>query len=109
MIDRRASEYESFLVTNDSTQIRPGAFVDVDVLTGCDRPRKVGSHRVLLADDHVLLLDAFKSISRSLYDEYANRSDDHPREVLRGLIDRYFEKDVSILMASRVSDRRAAV
>ena len=45
------------------------------------------------------LLDLFSGIARPLFDEFGNRDDERPREVLRALTDRYFKSDAAILMA----------
>jgi HD-GYP domain-containing protein (c-di-GMP phosphodiesterase class II) len=45
------------------------------------------------------LLDLFSGIARPLFDEFGNRDDERPREVLRALTDRYFKSDAAILTA----------
>ena len=44
------------------------------------------------------LLDVFAAIARPLHDGFANRDDDHPREVLRGIVIRYFKQDMDALL-----------
>ena len=45
------------------------------------------------------MLEVFSGIARPLFDEFGNRDDDRPREVLRSLIDQYFKGDAAILLA----------
>jgi HD-GYP domain-containing protein (c-di-GMP phosphodiesterase class II) len=45
------------------------------------------------------LLDLFSGIARPLFDEFGNRDDERPREVLRAFTDRYFKSDAAILTA----------
>jgi len=45
------------------------------------------------------LLDIFKGIARPLFDEFGNRDDERPREVLRSLTDQYFKSDAAVLAA----------
>jgi len=44
------------------------------------------------------LLALFATISRPLFDEFGNRDDERPREVLAALIDLYFKTDDEILL-----------
>jgi HD-GYP domain-containing protein (c-di-GMP phosphodiesterase class II) len=44
------------------------------------------------------LLDLFATLSRPLFDEFGNRDDERPRDVLAALIDRYFRTDDEILL-----------
>lgn len=45
------------------------------------------------------LLDAFATIARPLYRNFANRDDDYPREVLHDIVIRYFKQDIEDLLA----------
>jgi HD-GYP domain-containing protein (c-di-GMP phosphodiesterase class II) len=46
------------------------------------------------------ILDAFTEIVRPLHEEFADRTDDHPRDELQTILDRYFERDVVGLLDS---------
>ena len=41
------------------------------------------------------LLDAFANIAKPLYDKYANRDDEKPRNDLRDIVQRYFKADMA--------------
>jgi HD-GYP domain-containing protein (c-di-GMP phosphodiesterase class II) len=45
------------------------------------------------------VLDAFRGIAPALYQEFANRDDAHPREVLAGIVARYFRQDLAAVLA----------
>jgi HD-GYP domain-containing protein (c-di-GMP phosphodiesterase class II) len=44
------------------------------------------------------VLDAFGAIARGLYEEFANRDDAHPRQVLAAIVDRYFKQDLESVL-----------
>jgi HD-GYP domain-containing protein (c-di-GMP phosphodiesterase class II) len=44
------------------------------------------------------VLDAFGAIARGLYDEFGNRDDAHPRQVLAAIVDRYFKQDLASVL-----------
>ena len=44
------------------------------------------------------VLDVFASIARLLYDSFANRDDDAPREELARLVHRYFRADIGAFL-----------
>jgi HD-GYP domain-containing protein (c-di-GMP phosphodiesterase class II) len=45
------------------------------------------------------VLDAFAGIAPALYQEFANRDDAHPREVLAAIVARYFKQDFEAVLA----------
>lgn len=46
------------------------------------------------------LLDLFQCIAKQLYNEFGDRDDDHPRNVLAEIMERYFKQDFSALLNS---------
>jgi HD-GYP domain-containing protein (c-di-GMP phosphodiesterase class II) len=44
------------------------------------------------------VLDAFAAVARALYDEFANRDDAHPREVLAAIVGRYFKQNLESVL-----------
>ncbi len=44
------------------------------------------------------LLDVFAGIARPLHETFANRDDEHPRQVLRDIVIRYFKQDLATLL-----------
>ncbi|HEY9199155.1 MAG TPA: HD-GYP domain-containing protein [Gammaproteobacteria bacterium] len=45
------------------------------------------------------LLDAFAGIARPLHETFADRDDEHPRQVLRDIVVRYFKQDIEVLLS----------
>jgi HD-GYP domain-containing protein (c-di-GMP phosphodiesterase class II) len=44
------------------------------------------------------LLDTFAGIAGPLHNVFANRDDEHPRQVLRDIVIRYFKQDIAALL-----------
>jgi len=44
------------------------------------------------------LLDAFAAIARPLHEVFSNHDDDHPRQIVRDIVIRYFKQDLATLL-----------